>query len=133
MQRKDRTYIPSTHEGSLKSSTENKAFNSGEETSFKRGGAAALRNFLPTGKITCKNYDKPWQQSGLGTTGEEKAMWEVNHSIKRSTSFQCFAHLCSDNPRKEGGRGRRGWHWPSPPRPPYLMIMLISPCIVLYL
>lgn len=117
MQRKDITYIPSTHEGSLKSSTENKAFNSGEETNFKRGGAAALRNFLPTGKITCKNYDKPWQQSGLGTTGEEKAMWEVNHSIKEALPFNAsHIYAVTIQGRKGGGGGGVGiGHLPPAP------------------
>lgn len=48
-----RTYIPSNHGGSLKSSIEKTAFNSGEDTNFKRGAEGALEYFLPTGYITC--------------------------------------------------------------------------------
>jgi len=48
-----RTYIPSNQAGSLKSSIEKTAFNSGEDTNFKRGAEGALEYFLPTGYITC--------------------------------------------------------------------------------
>lgn len=51
-----RTYIPSNHAGSLKSSIEKTAFNSGEETNLKRGAEGALEYFLPTGYITCHIY-----------------------------------------------------------------------------
>lgn len=47
------TYIPSNHGGSLKSSVENRAFSSEEETNFKRGADGVFENFLATGNITC--------------------------------------------------------------------------------
>lgn len=47
-----KTYIPSIQVGSFKSSVENKAFNSGEEINFRRGGDGTEEYFLPTGNIT---------------------------------------------------------------------------------
>lgn len=47
------TYIPSNHGGSLKSSMENRALSSEEETNFKRGADGVFENFLATGNITC--------------------------------------------------------------------------------
>lgn len=47
--------MPSTHEGSLKSSTENKDFSSKEETNFSLGAASATEQLLPTGYVTCRH------------------------------------------------------------------------------
>jgi len=54
------TYIPSTHEGSLTSSTENKAFNSGVDTNLRRGAEAADTYFFPTGYTTCHHENFPY-------------------------------------------------------------------------
>lgn len=53
------TYIPSNHAGSLKSSMENRALSSGEDTNFNRGAAEADIYFLPTGNITCTPSNPP--------------------------------------------------------------------------
>lgn len=46
------TYIPSSHGGSLTSSTGKRAFNSGVDTNFKRGDEEAGWYFLATGYTT---------------------------------------------------------------------------------
>lgn len=50
------TYIPSNHGGSLTSSIGKRTFNSGEDTSFKRGAEGADTYFLPTGNITYTSH-----------------------------------------------------------------------------
>ena len=46
------THIPSNQEGNFTSSMENKAFNSGVDTNFRRGAEGADMYFLPTGYMT---------------------------------------------------------------------------------
>lgn len=43
------THIPSNQDGNFTSSMENRAFNSGVDTNFRRGAEGADMYFLPTG------------------------------------------------------------------------------------
>lgn len=63
------TYIPSTHEGSFTSSTENRHFSSGVETNLSRGGEGTEPYLFPTGYITCNKHKNIWMYS---YDGEEK-------------------------------------------------------------
>lgn len=49
------SYMPLTHEGSFTSSTQNRAFNSGVDTSFKRGAEGADIYFFTTGYTICND------------------------------------------------------------------------------
>lgn len=73
-----RTYIPSNHAGSLKSSIENRDFNSEEETNFKRGAEGALEYFLPIGYITCHII-----KANQIRTRKEKEKLQAKNAIKQ--------------------------------------------------
>lgn len=66
------TYIPSTHEGSLTSSMEKSAFNSGVEINFSRGAEGVGPYFFPTGYITCNVTLTPFLKKKGARQNREK-------------------------------------------------------------
>jgi len=95
-------YIPSNHEGSLTSSMENRAFNSGVHINFRRGAEGEGAYFLPTGYITCTDQEKTHKTIAVVTQHkkererEKMGQKEGNKKNSRETSNTRIAEEISN-------------------------------------
>lgn len=92
------SYMPLTHEGSFTSSTQNRAFNSGVDTSFKRGAEGADIYFFTTGYTICndqrsRNDSLRAKESNDKEKRSEGGGW-LRRGKKRKATCKCIFWIC---------------------------------------